>query len=243
MPELELTEPAEELLSALWTAREEKSATGLTPGGAPSDRAIITELVDVGLVREESGSLFLTKSGETEAAAVVRRERLAERLLADVLKVNDSLATEAACRFEHLLRRGIDNRICTLLGHPRACPHGSPIPPGECCQRGAEEAARIVSSLADLAPGQSGAIAYIQSQRREFLQRLLTMGALPGARIVLRQKSPSFVFDLGHGQVAVDEETAREVYIRVDGGARSLPRRGLVHRIRRLRAHRRAQRS
>jgi len=235
MTELELTEPAEELLSALWIAREEKGDDHVPVGELSPDPTTVRELVEAGLVKEISGALHLTAAGTTEAAGVVRRERLAERLLEDVLKVSDAVATEAACRFEHLLKRGIDDRICTLLGHPRACPHGSPIPEGECCRAGAGEASRVVSALADLAPGQSGVIAYIQSQRRDFLQRLLTMGAIPGARVALQQRSPSYVFDLGHGQVAVDEETAREIYIRLDGALPSARRKGLTGQLRRLR--------
>ncbi len=235
MTELELTEPAEELLSALWMAREEGGADHVPVGELSPDPVPMRELAEAGLVQESAGVLRLTAAGTIEAAGVVRRERLAERLLEDVLKVGDDVATEAACRFEHLLRRGIDDRICTLLGHPRACPHGSPIPEGECCRAGAEEASRVVSALADLEPGQSGVIAYIQSQRRDFLQRLLTMGAIPGARVALRQRSPSYVFDLGQGQVAVDEETAREIYIRLDGAAPSAARTGLTGQLRRLR--------
>jgi DtxR family Mn-dependent transcriptional regulator len=235
MEEPELTESAEELLGSLWTAREEQS----TPRGA-GDGPEAQELVDAGLVVRNAQGAALTEAGEAEAAAIVRRERLAERLLADVLNVGDSVATEAACRFEHLLRRGIDNRICTLLGHPRVCPHGSPIPPGECCRSGAEDATRVVSRLADMSTGESGVIAYVQSQRREHLHRLLTMGALPGAPITLRQRFPSFVFELGNGQVAVDEDTARDIYVRLDGQAHAHARRPhwLARRLRRSRPKR-----
>jgi DtxR family Mn-dependent transcriptional regulator len=235
MAELELSEAAEELLASLWSARE----AGPEPPSPPPSPAL-RELLETGLVEERAGVLSLTPAGEREAAATVRRERLAERLLADVLNVKDSVASEAACRFEHLLRRGIDDQICTLLGHPRVCPHGSPIPEGACCREGADAAGRVVSALADLSPGQSGVIAYVHSRRRDMMQRLLTMGALPGVRVALRQRSPSFVFDLGQGQLAVDEETARDIYVRLDAPPRS-PRTGphwLQHRLRRFR-HRR----
>ncbi|MGD0110307.1 MAG: metal-dependent transcriptional regulator [Armatimonadota bacterium] len=232
MDERELTESAEELLGSLWTAREEQSV----PRGA-GDGPEVHELAEAGLIVSSAQGAALTEAGEAEAAAIVRRERLAERLLADVLAVGDSVATEAACRFEHLLRRGIDDQICTLLGHPRVCPHGSPIPLGECCRSGAEDATRVVSPLADMAAGEKGVIAYIQSQRREHLHRLMTMGALPGAPITLRQRFPSFVFDLGNGQVAVDEDTARDIYVRLDGQTHAAAGRPhwLARRLRRSR--------
>ena len=244
MAEIELTEPAEELLGGLWTAREQHDENAAALATVTVNPLALKELVDAGLVTERDGRVSLTEAGKAEAAGVVRRERLAERLLTDVLNVGDSLATETACRFEHLLRRGIDDRICTLLGHPRVCPHGSPIPRGECCRTGAEEATRVVTPLVDMDAGQSGVIAYLQSQRREFLQRLLAMGALPGARIVLRQRFPSFVFDLGHGQIAVDEETARDIYVRLDGTPGVAGRRPhwFARRLGRLRPQRRTRR-
>ncbi len=237
MAEEELSESAEEILSDLWAAKADGRPVRPRAGAAEARTGpSVGELVALGLLEDREGSLALTEAGEREAAAIVRRERLAERLLADVLNVGESQVSETACRFEHLLRRGIDDRICTLLGHPRACPHGSPIPPGPCCREGAAAADRVVSPLADLQPDQGGAIAYIQSRRGETLQRLLAMGALPGTRIVLRQRFPSFVFDLGEGRVAVDAETAGDIYVRLD--ATRVPPAGprwLPHSLRGLR--------
>jgi DtxR family Mn-dependent transcriptional regulator len=217
MPEVELSEAAEELLAGLWTAEAGEAPAEAHASEADGSREqSISELTSLGLVEDRGGSLALTESGRREGAGIVRRERLAERLLTDVLNVSEGLVPETACRFEHLLRRGIDDRICTLLGHPRVCPHGSPIPPGPCCREGASAAGQVVSALADLQPGQGGVVAYIQSRRGEILQRLLAMGALPGTPVLLRQRFPSFVFDLGQGRLAVDAETAGDIYVRLD---------------------------
>lgn len=212
---VELSEAAEEVLADLWPDRE--AAPAECHLGEWSDDAhaqVVRELSNRGLVALDNGAASLTAAGQEAAASVVRRERLAERLLVDVLNVSPTLATETACRFEHLLRRGIDDEICTLLGHPRACPHGRPIPPGPCCHQGASAAGRVISALADLSPGDEGVIAYLHSQRKELVQRLLAMGAIPGARVVLQQKFPSVVFTLGSAQLAIDEETARDIYVR-----------------------------
>ncbi len=220
MPEVELSEAAEELLANLWVMREEGNAACLPLSELETeDRdAAVPELLTAGLAQQESDMLSLTSTGEREASVVVRRERLAERLLVDVLDLRESVATEAACKFEHLLRTGIDDEICTLLGHPKVCPHGSPIPPGECCHAGAREAGKAVSALSDLVPGQGGVIAYLHSGRRQMMQRMLAMGAIPGARIVLVQKFPSYVFRMGERQIAVDRETAQDIYVRLTGG-------------------------
>lgn len=221
-PEPELSDAAEEVLAHLWSEPQRGERTARARGATP-DRETLEELRGRGLIELNGATTLLTAAGEAAAAGVVRRERLAERLLADVLNVSDALATETACEFEHLLRRGIDDEICTLLGHPRLCPHGHPIPPGPCCKEGTQAAGKVVSSLADLAPGQRGVIAYLQVQRREIMQRLLSMGATPGAPIVLRQRFPSLVFELGHTEIAVDEETARDIYVRLTDQPRRPP--------------------
>jgi DtxR family Mn-dependent transcriptional regulator len=213
MPDIELGERAEEILADLWVKREQQNE-GPSLAGEDTEAAL-RDLAAAGLVNEAAGGASLTEEGEREAAAIVRRERLAERLLVDVVNLGETAATEAACKFEHFLRRGIDDEICTLLGHPKVCPHGSPIPPGECCRAGAHEAGKVVSALCDLSPGQGGVIAYIHGRQPEMMQRMLAMGAIPGTPIALVQRSPSYVFQIGQRQVAVDHEIARDIYVRL----------------------------
>ena len=82
------------------------------------------------------GSLIVefTASGRRRAADVIRRHRLAERLFTDSLAMDSETEIEQqACKFEHILSPGATDKICTFLGHPRTCPHGAAIPPGQCC--------------------------------------------------------------------------------------------------------------
>lgn len=75
-----------------------------------------------------------TPRGEQRAANVIRRHRLAERLFTETLHMeNEQGIEEQACKFEHILSFEATDKICTFLGHPKTCPHGSPIPPGCCC--------------------------------------------------------------------------------------------------------------
>ena len=91
-------------------------------------------------VRLAENQVQLTDEGEVRARSVIRRHRLAERLFMDVLAIRDDAAVETnACTFEHILSPEVTDRICTFLGHPKTCPHGSPIPPGECCGNGARD--------------------------------------------------------------------------------------------------------
>jgi putative ABC transport system ATP-binding protein len=76
----------------------------------------------------------LTGRGHKRAADIIRRHRLAERLFTDSLAMDSETEIEQqACKFEHILSSEATDKICTFLGHPRTCPHGSPIPPGPCC--------------------------------------------------------------------------------------------------------------
>ena len=76
----------------------------------------------------------MTEEGSKRAANVIRRHRIAERLFADTFAMRDETELESnACTFEHILSPEVTERICSFLNHPAACPHGSPIPAGECC--------------------------------------------------------------------------------------------------------------
>ncbi len=78
--------------------------------------------------------IYFTERGRQRAEDVIRRHRLAERLFIQTFKVTDENEVEQqACKFEHILSPEATDRICTFLGHPESCPHGSPIPRGECC--------------------------------------------------------------------------------------------------------------
>jgi len=76
----------------------------------------------------------LTPRGRERAGSIIRRHRLAERLFTDSLAMDsESEIEQQACKFEHILSPEATDKICTFLGHPKTCPHGAPIPPGQCC--------------------------------------------------------------------------------------------------------------
>jgi ABC-type Mn2+/Zn2+ transport system ATPase subunit len=81
-----------------------------------------------------------TERGRKRAEDVIRRHRLAERLFTESFGMEDEAEVEEqACKFEHILSPDATEKICAFLGHPKTCPHGAPIPPGECCSRPAAE--------------------------------------------------------------------------------------------------------
>ena len=93
-------------------------------------------MVEAGYSKKNGDQVSFSAAGEARVRNIIRRHRLAERLLMDTLALRDERQLEAnACTFEHILSPEATERICTFLGHPASCPHGSPIPPGSCCGR------------------------------------------------------------------------------------------------------------
>jgi putative ABC transport system ATP-binding protein len=130
----------DEVLEHLWLAHEGQGITHLEARHFTDaeKRQLAATMTQIGLLKANGdGNLEFTEEGRTRAASVIRRHRLAERLFTDTLALRDDAEIESnACTFEHILSPEVTERICTFLGHPRQCPHGSPIPPGPCCGRG-----------------------------------------------------------------------------------------------------------
>ncbi|MHB9070214.1 MAG: metal-dependent transcriptional regulator [Sedimentisphaerales bacterium] len=211
---MKITDRAEEILETMWIHIEEKQESSIDIGIAKGEPAV-DELWKSGYVKLVDGKINLTEKGKIEGQKIVRRHRLAERLFADVLDIKKKLVHPISCQFEHLLHEGIEENICVLLGHPSTCPHGRPIPPGECCRKSKESISRVVSSLLGLAVNQKAKVAYIHTRDRKKLEKIMAMGVLPGMAITLIQKFPSYVFQIGQSQFAVDKDLAEFIFVRI----------------------------
>jgi energy-coupling factor transporter ATP-binding protein EcfA2 len=133
------------LLEQIWICGEEgkpAQVTSLHATGPAGSLPLVTEepaarilgrMTDLRLVDLRNGEAQLTPVGTQRARDVVRRHRLAERLFKDTFSIDESEVHTQACKFEHIISPELDQRICTFLGHPKTCPHGNPIPPGDCC--------------------------------------------------------------------------------------------------------------
>ncbi len=213
---MELEEKAEEVLETLWIRTKEEKNDSFSLDDLGGMNRPIEKLINAGFISISDKRVMLTSKGLPVAKDVVRRHRLAERLLTDVLGARDILIHEKACKFEHLLDRGLDESICILLGHPKICPHGSPIPAGRCCQKEKTIAQKVIAPLSQLSQGQKGKVAYIYAPESDKLQKLMAMGILPGAPIILIQSFPSYVFQARQTQFAVDKEIANAIYVRLE---------------------------
>jgi DtxR family Mn-dependent transcriptional regulator len=126
----------------------------------------------------------LTERGKKLALNVLRRHRLAERLLTDILHLEWSEAHDAACKLEHAITPNIIKPLEKTLGHPKTCPHGSPIPTA-CGGIFEEESVPLVN----LNPKESGIVVKIIEEKVEVLQYLTTLGLTLGDRVKV-EKNP-----------------------------------------------------
>lgn len=212
-----ITQPMEEVLEAAWTAEEDGNSSQESVSAranTPLTVELIQSLQTERLIEWKAGDLRLTHDGRIRAREIIRRHRLAERLVMDVLGVDIHEAEDNACEFEHSLAVGVTDSICTLLGHPTHCPHGRNIPEGKCCEQARSDVKPLVFPLTTLDVGGTGRIAYINTRNFPRLQKLSAFGLSPGVTIKLFQKSPSIVLQCEETQVALEEEIARDIYIR-----------------------------
>ena len=213
---MKLSEKAEEVLEALWVAVEEEGQAFLDPDamGFPADDSAYRELTGQALIEIRQGMVYFRPEGREVGKITIRRHRLAERLLMDVLNIRGDEGEYKACQFEHLLNEGADVKVCTMLNHPSTCPHGKPIPPGACCDEARAQGDLGIVPLTEFKSGQVGEIAYILTEDNKKMQKLMAMGVLPGNKITLVQSFPSYIFRVGYSEFAIDANLAREIFVR-----------------------------
>ena len=222
-PSETLRRACEEVLEHIWLLREEEHKPVALEelaeevehmDGITVDETL-RELKRQGLLAP-NGEYVITPAGRGAALQVIRRRRLAQRLLHDVFDVHGRLAEASACDFEHCLCPEVTDQICTLLGHPTTDQHGRPIPSGECCRKHSTRLGPLYARLADLKPGAHARIAYISTAHHGRLDRLSALGILPNTEVTMHQIRPSTVIQVGETTVALDDEIAQDIHVHVD---------------------------
>ena len=98
----------------------------------PAVSEMVHKMADEGLLTVNRGKIALSVEGMKLAEQVVRRHRLAERFLTDVLGLSWALAHQEAGKWEHVISTPVEDAMAKLLGDPTTCPHGNPIPGSDC---------------------------------------------------------------------------------------------------------------
>ena len=209
--------PVEEALVALWNLEERgrnqyaELLAAISGGEGP---ALLEEMEASGLIRISDAAVRFTREGHRLAERLIRRHRLAERLMHDVFQTSEAEMEKMACEFEHILSEEVTDSVCTFLGHPPTCPHGNPIPRGECCRTFRKELRPLVAPLTEFEVGKQGKIVYITTQHHTRMDRLNALGILPGSVVRLHQKRPSIILQIDQTNIAIETDIAREIYVK-----------------------------
>lgn len=144
----------------------------------PSVSEMVKRMEAEGLVRTSGTSISLTDSGLELAVSVVRKHRLAERFLTDILGLSWATAHREAGKWEHVMSDEVEDAMVRVLGNPMTCPHGNPIP-------GTGFVADATLPLVGISAGSDFTVARIP-ETLEFTPGLLdfleTSALLPGRR-------------------------------------------------------------
>jgi DtxR family Mn-dependent transcriptional regulator len=128
----------------------------------------------------------LTEEGLCDALALVRRHRLWERFLTDVLGLPWDVVHEEACRLEHAASERVTERLAELLHYPERCPHGKLMPPPGCQLVPPQDAL----PLSTLESGQGGKVAYVAREDAELLRYLQKLGLCPDVQVKVEHIEP-----------------------------------------------------
>jgi DtxR family Mn-dependent transcriptional regulator len=128
--------------------------------------------------------ISLTAEGEKEAVKAIRRHRIVERFLTDMLGFEWHEAHEEALTFEGNISQEVERRLHIALGKPRSCPHGYPIPSRP------EDMKIYKTTLYSMEPGDKAEVVSVRDDDPHLLQFMASLGIKPGARIKVEGKDP-----------------------------------------------------
>jgi len=132
-------EHVEMYLKAIWHIKERNEPVKISVIAKmlnvrqPSVVQMLKKLNEKELVEYNKAGVILTETGEKIGSSMMRNSRLLEVLMESALKVE--VDEEMGCGIEHHMNKQFTDALCTMMNHPRKCPHDHKIPEGECCQK------------------------------------------------------------------------------------------------------------
>jgi len=216
---LMVTESVEEYLEAIYKLGEEGQPVALSALAerlgisSVSANEMVRKLVEQKLVLYEPyKGVSLTPVGQAQALAVIRRHRLWERFLTDVLGLSWDRVHEEACRLEHVTSPLVEERLAQLLGEPETCPHGHPMPTAE-----GEMAVEAGRPLAELTAGQRAIVLRVPEEDVALLRYLATLGLEPQATVQVQAVAPfqgPLTVQVGEARHVLGRELASRIVVR-----------------------------
>lgn len=181
--------------------------------------ATLGRLTAAGLVERYEGSVVLTLSGRQLALDILRRHRLAERFLVDVLGLPWDEVHDEACLLEHALSPRVQHALETFMDNPEVCPHGHPIPTAD-----GAIAESHGSPLCTLGSGSEVEIVRVEDESGEMLSYLSSLGMFPGTRVRVCDVAPfkgPLLVEVGSARYALGRDVAEKIIV----SSESKPRR------------------
>ncbi|MBS7608512.1 MAG: metal-dependent transcriptional regulator [Candidatus Bathyarchaeia archaeon] len=214
---VELSHEAEEYIEAIYklqkrsgVARTKELAKELNvvPGSITNT---IAHLEKHGLVEHTPyKGVRLTAEGEKLALNVIRRHRLAERLLTDLLEADWSIVHETACRLEHALTEDVLSLLERRLGYPKFCPHGNPIP-----RENGEVNDVECYPLTSMAANQTCIVIKLLDEKRETLLSLASKGIKPNVPIhIVKAEEDSLVLCVAGEEWTINRKEAESIWVK-----------------------------
>jgi DtxR family Mn-dependent transcriptional regulator len=177
-----------------------------------STHEMIKKLVARELVTYEPyKGVTLTAEGQTQALCVIRRHRLWERFLADVLGIPWDRVHEEACQLEHATSSLVEEKLAQFLQEPETCPHGHPVAGADCCR---EEGL----PLSDLEPGQRAVILRVAENNADMLRYLAELELKPQAVIEVEAVAPfdgPLTLRMGECRQVIGRQVASQITVQM----------------------------
>ena len=185
-------------------------AMGLSPGTVTST---VKKLAEKSLLEHQPyRGVELTPAGRRAAVGAIRRHRIVERFLSDMLGYAWNEADRLAGAFEHELPQAVEDRMFVALDRPATCPHGFPIPEPDVAD------IPDMPPLYGLEPGDIAVVAVPGSTDPEVVKFLDNLGLRPGVRVEVREKHPfdgPLVLTVGGKKRTIGEKVASQIFVRV----------------------------
>lgn len=171
----------------------------------------LNALAAQGALNLAAQTITLSDTGHTQGWALLRRHRIVERHMTDVLGLDWARAHEEADKFEHLVSRETAAQLAAQLGDPATCPHGNPIPGAD-----ANPASNALP-LPQCPPHTCASIVRISSETALTLQHLATLGLLPNVQIQIEHLAPfngPVLVTVGRAHYALGRDLASRIWVR-----------------------------
>jgi DtxR family Mn-dependent transcriptional regulator len=179
----------------------------------PATAEMVKKLVSLKLVtKDKSACINLTKTGVKAALETVRKHRLSERFLTDVLGLSWEKAHDEACKFEHVLSPEVEEGLDRLLNSPKSCPHGHPIP-----DKDGTITVLPTRPLSDLGAKEKAVIALVSEDDPEMLKYLATLGLMPDVEVVVEEIGPfkgPLLIQVGPARYALGRDLASKIMVK-----------------------------